>query len=238
MSPWQDLTHDPVGYLGVLISATDPRLIPAVALVVALSAWAWNVRKDQRERKQKGDEKRGKEEQQARDEAVRVETRKQAEAAKEAALARQRQDYLDAFKPCSTSCTVGEETVHVAWDGPLDKITDVRETRFMEPALLDALYIAICRFRAEDLQPRLEFTAEATGTLVRHVYETDEGRTWRRKLRSKLQPLSQSFLRVYKRKERCQSYCPDCGKTVSSGNYCSNCNREGQPKPLKAPPVD
>lgn len=35
MSAWQDLSRDPIGYLGELISATDPRLMQALAIVVA-----------------------------------------------------------------------------------------------------------------------------------------------------------------------------------------------------------
>jgi hypothetical protein len=55
----------------------------------------------------------------------------------------------------------------------------------------------------------------------------------RRKLQSHDNRDPLAFLRVIERNGPCSSYCPRCGKTVSGGTYCSECNRPDDPVFLK-----
>lgn len=137
---------------------------------------------------------------------------------------------LDTFKPHSAQFEVGGETVCVSWGGPIDTIANVLEPRAMTLEFFEALYRSICKHPTEPLQPIVEYVRLQN---AREVWETDTGRTWRRKLRSPELPDVGSVLRVIPRSSHCSAYCPGCYR-LSSGNYCPPCgSKVGRPVSIK-----
>jgi hypothetical protein len=63
------------------------------------------------------------------------------------------------------------------------------------------------------------------------VYETDRGRTWKRKLRA---DFDEQYLVAAPRREPPPPKCPECGRRGSYGaNYCSHCVKLGKSVPLR-----
>jgi predicted nucleotide-binding protein len=141
----------------------------------------------------------------------------------------ERRRYLNRF--AGHSCEVGGQTTYLAWDGPLEDL-QTRDPRTTTAAELGVIYEAICSYKPEPLQPMWEFTEGQKG---REVYETDEERNWKRKIRSPEANDPRSFLRVIGRSGPCSAYCPLCGR-LSGGNYCAPCgSRLGSAVSLKWP---
>jgi len=98
-------------------------------------------------------------------------------------------DRLALFK--GVSVAHGGETIHVVWDGPLTAVTELQAARIMTAELRAALEQGI---GDEGVQATLDSADSAKGVLV---YETDEGRTWKRKLRGPAGPDARYVLRAY-----------------------------------------
>jgi pyrimidine deaminase RibD-like protein len=141
----------------------------------------------------------------------------------------ERKRFLRTFNGHSLSCEIDGKAIHVAWAGELGALEE-REPTQMTPSLVQALFEAVCRFRIERLQPTLR-SKYLLGERI--VYETDEGRNWKRKLESSLPTDHGSVLRVIVRLSTCLSFCPRCGLTNSGGNNCVHCPELGLPVPFK-----
>jgi hypothetical protein len=65
----------------------------------------------------------------------------------------------------------------------------------------------------------------------RWVYETDRGRTWKRKLRA---DFDEQYLVAVPRREPPPPKCPECGRRSTHGaNFCSHCVKEGRTVALR-----
>lgn len=199
---WLDFL--PRGFLSNEGRAAAAWLTLAFNLFCWVAAWVHASNKADAEREQKRQEREAQQEE-----------RRLAAAAEE-------QKRLDAFKPFSTSFEVNGETFHVAWGGPLETITDAREARTMEPAFFASLYRTLCRHH-DPLQPTLAIQSQGA-----EVYETDERRTWKGKLRSPEMSAPRAILRVAARTESsCKGFCPWCYQ-ISNDNFCPDCSRRRQ----------
>jgi len=107
---------------------------------------------------------------------------------------------LDSFKPLSTTFFVDAETVSVSWGGPVNTIPNMLDPRTMSLEFFEAVAKSICRHPTEPLQPKVEYVNQPN---VRQVWETDEGKTWRREIRSPELPDERSVLRVIPRAGPC-----------------------------------
>jgi hypothetical protein len=196
----------------------------AIGVFYQVHNWLRESSKDEEEREEK---RREQEAQDARERRA----QEAKEAAQKAAVAAKEQQRLDRFKPYSLSCEVDGEIVHVAWDGPLDDLIE-KDPRPMTPALIDALFPALCKHQREHLQPFLR-TAQGLRD-PRTVYETDEKRKWKCKLQSAAPTDYGTFLRVTVRSGPPSSnYCPRCGRVDGSGGTnCADCpNKESGATP-------
>ena len=78
-------------------------------------------------------------------------------------------------------------------------------------------------WQRDDVSPQFDHA----GSEPKHwLYETDRGRTWKRKLRA---DFDEQYLVVVPRREPPPPKCPDCGKRSSQGsNFCSHCVKMGK----------
>lgn len=198
----------------------------------ALYHWLNSLRDDAKTEEERQERQREREEksEQERAQVAREQQKREAKEASERAAADAREEKrLNIFRPYSLSCEVNGEVVHVAWDGPLDDLTE-KDPLPMTPALITALFPAISMHPIERLTPHLR---RAQGLKEpRIVYATDEKRTEKRRLRSTAAIDSGSVLRVTTDSASGHDYCPRCGLLSNGGNYCGSCpNKEGGAPP-------
>jgi hypothetical protein len=122
----------------------------------------------------------------------------------------------------TTSYEFKGRTVHLAWGGPID------ELKAMAPRVVDSeelctIQCALCGYGVEHLQPRW---LRVEDPAARDVWEVDERRTSRRRLRSLHLRDEFAFLKVSRRREPCNDFCPRCGRTFGSAVYCQTCGEE------------
>ncbi len=152
------------------LATLDPRVITAIAVAVgtvaAIIGWRnYRLARD-------------------RDRRERERERQQLEEAAQA-----QREFRASFTGVSVpSCG---ETVHVVWDGPLERVTEHAVPRIMTPELGTALEQAI---RAEGEDAHLDLLESPKSV---PVYETDENLTWKRKVKGPPGPDGRFYLKVF-----------------------------------------
>ncbi len=98
-------------------------------------------------------------------------------------------DRLALFR--GVSVAHGGETIHVVWDGPLTEVTELQAPRIMTAELRTALEHAIC---AKGVNAQLD-TLDSPKSIP--VFETDEKKTWKKKLKGPPGPDGRFYLKVF-----------------------------------------
>jgi hypothetical protein len=106
-------------------------------------------------------------------------------------------------------CEFGGRAFFLAWEGDFDRL-DIKDPREVMGEELVAIHCAICRYASDPQQPIWQ---RVQGPPRRDVWEVDDERTFRRKLKSAHLKHEVSFLTVGPRRDpACGEFCVRCGR--------------------------